>query len=55
MARLLEQVRGAEADLTHSERLAKEDIRLARQAEAEIQEAARPSARPGPISRWVSR
>ncbi len=40
-ARLLEQVRGAAADLAHSERLAREDIRLARQAEAEIQEAAR--------------
>ena len=38
-ARLLEQVRGAALDLTHSERLAREDIRLARQAEAEIQEA----------------
>ena len=34
-------VRGAAADLAHSERLAQEDIRLARQAEAEIQEAAR--------------
>ena len=40
-ARLLEQVRGAAADLAHSERLAQEDVRLARQAEAEIQEAAR--------------
>ncbi len=40
-ARLLELVRGAAADLAHSERLAQEDIRLARQAEAEIQEAAR--------------
>ena len=40
-ARWLEQVRGAAADLAHSERLAQEDIRLARQAEAEIQEAAR--------------
>jgi hypothetical protein len=38
-ARLLEQVRGAALDLAHSERLAREDIRLARQAEAEIQEA----------------
>ena len=38
-ARLLEQVRGAAADLAHSERLAQEDVRLARQAEAEIQEA----------------
>ena len=33
--------RGAAADLAHSEQLAREDIRLARQAEAEIQEAAR--------------
>jgi hypothetical protein len=40
-ARLLEQVRGAAADLAHSERLAQEDIRLARQAQSEIQEAAR--------------
>ena len=40
-ARLLEQVRGAAADLAQSERLAQEDVRLARQAEAEIQEAAR--------------
>ncbi len=40
-ARLLELARGAAADLAHSERLAQEDIRLARQAEAEIQEAAR--------------
>ena len=40
-ARLLEQVRGAAADLAHSERLAQEDVRLARQAEAEIQEAVR--------------
>lgn len=38
-ARWLEQVRGAALDLAHSERLAQEDIRLARQAEAEIQEA----------------
>ena len=38
-ARLLEQVRGAAVDLAHSERLAQEDVRLARQAEAEIQEA----------------
>jgi hypothetical protein len=38
-ARLLDQVRGAALDLAHSERLAREDIRLARQAEAEIQEA----------------
>ena len=40
-ARLLEQVRGAAADLAHSEQLAQEDVRLARQAEAEIQEATR--------------
>jgi TPM domain len=40
-ARLLDLVRGAAADLAHSERLAQEDVRLARQAEAEIQEAAR--------------
>ncbi|MGB2611966.1 MAG: TPM domain-containing protein [Isosphaeraceae bacterium] len=40
-ARLLEQVRGAAVDLAHSERLAQEDVRLARQAEAEIQEAVR--------------
>jgi hypothetical protein len=40
-ARWLELVRGAAADLAHSERLAREDIRLARQAESEIQEAAR--------------
>jgi TPM domain len=40
-ARLLEQVRGAAADLAHSERLAQEDVRLARQAETEIQEAVR--------------
>ena len=40
-ARWLEMVRGAAADLAHSERLAQEDIRLARQAESEIQEAAR--------------
>ncbi len=38
-ARLLGQVRGAAADLAHAERLAQEDVRLARQAEAEIQEA----------------
>jgi len=40
-ARWLEMVRGAAADLAHSDRLAREDIRLARQAESEIQEAAR--------------
>ncbi len=40
-ARWLEQIRGAAADLAHAERLAQEDIRLARQAEAEIQEAER--------------
>jgi hypothetical protein len=40
-ARWLEMVRGAAADLAHSERLAQEDIRLARQAESEIQEAER--------------
>ena len=40
-ARLLDQVRGAWADLDHSERLAREDIRLARQAETEISDAAR--------------
>jgi hypothetical protein len=39
-ARLLEMVRGAAADLAHAERLAQEDIRLAGQAEAEIQQAA---------------
>ncbi|APW63893.1 hypothetical protein [Paludisphaera borealis] len=39
--RLLDQVRGARADLDHSEQLAREDIRLARQAEAEISDAAR--------------
>lgn len=39
-ARWLEMVRGAAADLAHSERLAQEDVRLAQQAEAEIQEAA---------------
>jgi uncharacterized membrane protein YgcG len=40
-ARLLEMVRGADADLQRSEQLAREDIRLARQAESEIDEAAR--------------
>ncbi|OJW20301.1 MAG: hypothetical protein BGO49_05245 [Planctomycetales bacterium 71-10] len=39
--RLLDQVRGARRDLEHSERLAREDVRLARQAEAEMAEAAR--------------
>ena len=39
--KLREQVRGARQDLDHAERLAKEDLRLARQAEAEIGEAAR--------------
>ena len=55
-ARWLEQIRGAAADLAHAERLAQEDIRLARQAEAEIQEAGSArSARPEPISRWALR
>src|SRR4029079_2184336 len=40
-ARLIELLRGASADLAHSERLAREHIRLARQAEAEIEEAVR--------------
>jgi hypothetical protein len=39
--RLLDQVRGARADLDQSERLAREDVRLARQAESEIADAAR--------------
>lgn len=39
--KLLDQVRGARRDLEHSERLAREDVRLARQAEAEITEASR--------------
>ncbi len=39
--RCLELVRGAAQDLAYSERLAQEDIRLARQAEQEIAEAAR--------------
>lgn len=39
--RLLDQVRGARQDLSYSEKLAREDIRLARQAEAEMSEAAR--------------
>ncbi|MDG3006343.1 TPM domain-containing protein [Paludisphaera mucosa] len=38
---LLDQVRGAKSDLEHSERLAHEDVRLARQAESEISEAVR--------------
>jgi hypothetical protein len=38
-ARLLEQVRSASADLEHAERLAREDIRLAQQAEMELREA----------------
>ena len=38
-AALLEQVRGAAADLNRSEELAREDIRLAAQAQAEITEA----------------
>ena len=38
-AALLEQVRGAAADLTRSEELAREDIRLAAQAQAQIGEA----------------
>jgi hypothetical protein len=40
-AALLEQVRGAAADLNRSEELAREDIRLAAQAQAEIAEAGR--------------
>jgi hypothetical protein len=40
-ARLLELINGAAADLAHSESLAQEDIRLARQAETEIAEAMR--------------
>jgi len=39
--RLLDQVRGARRDLEVSEKLAREDVRLARQAEAEIAEAVR--------------
>ncbi|AMV36917.1 hypothetical protein [Planctomyces sp. SH-PL62] len=39
--RLLDQVRGARRDLDYSERLAQEDLRLARRAESEIAEAAR--------------
>ncbi len=39
--RLLDQVRGAQADLEQSEQLAREDVRLARQAEAEIADGAR--------------
>src|SRR5690606_37784906 len=38
---LLERVRGARADLNRAERLAGEDVRLARQAESEFSEAAR--------------
>jgi hypothetical protein len=40
-ARLLEQLRGATADLDHAEKLAQEDLRLAGQAEAMIAEADR--------------
>jgi septation ring formation regulator EzrA len=40
-ARLIELLRGALADLARSEQLAREDLRLARQAESEIEEAAR--------------
>jgi hypothetical protein len=40
-AALLEQVRGAAADLNRSEELAREDIRLAAQAQTEIAEAGR--------------
>ena len=39
--RLLDQVKGAVGDLEQAERLAREDIRLAAQAQAEIEEAAR--------------
>jgi hypothetical protein len=39
--RLLEQVRGADADLEQAERLAQEDIRLAAQAQSELEEAFR--------------
>jgi hypothetical protein len=38
---LLEQVGGAREDLEHAERLAREDIRLAGQAQSEVDEAAR--------------
>ena len=38
---LLEQVRGAREDLEQAERLAREDIRLAGQAQSEVDEAAR--------------
>jgi hypothetical protein len=38
-ARWLELVRGASADLAHAERLAREDVRVAHQAEAEIRAA----------------
>jgi hypothetical protein len=40
-ARLLEQVRGAAADLQQAEQMAREDIRLAQQAMAELAEARR--------------
>ena len=40
-AALLEQVRGASSDLNASDELAREDIRLAAQAQSEIDEAAR--------------
>ena len=40
-AGLLEQLRGAAADLDRSEQLAREDIRLAAQAQSEIDEAGR--------------
>jgi septation ring formation regulator EzrA len=39
--RLLEEVRAAAGDLEQSERLAREDIRLAAQAQAELEQAAR--------------
>jgi septation ring formation regulator EzrA len=39
--RMLDQVKGAVGDLEQAERLAREDIRLAAQAQAEIEEAAR--------------
>jgi hypothetical protein len=38
---LLEQVHGAREDLEHAERLAREDIRLAAQAQSEVDEAGR--------------
>ena len=40
-ARLLDQVRGAMADLEQAERMAREDIQLAQQAMAELAEARR--------------